>query len=296
MLIDGIVGIGTHWWFQIYDGTKSIEYYRNIITHEIQRFELAYSRFLPNSQISLLNRDRELINPTVELLKLLAIGKDFHTKTLGLFNPAIGHILENRGYDADYSFENKEQVEQVPAFDDLVCADDNKIKLIGQGNVDFGGYGKGYLVDKMAKIFRDELGLNHFMINGGGDIYAAGDTLHEIILEHPFAHGYELGRINLQNQALGCSSNRRRTWKDSKIEEEFGHIIDPQNLNDKPDFGTFVIASDTLTSDIMATIVCLLGNNQEKIQELQKQISFEFVVVRPDLTMIVSNEFAKINL
>ncbi|MBC7472459.1 MAG: FAD:protein FMN transferase [candidate division SR1 bacterium] len=295
MLIDGVKGVGTYWWFQIYDGNESSEYYQNIIIQEIQRFERAYSRFLTDSQISLLNRHRELVNPSVELLELLAIGKEFYNKTLGLFNPAIGHILENRGYDTNYSFQNKGQLERVSSFDDLLYVDLHKVELSGQGNIDFGGYGKGYLVDKLAKIFCEKLDLNHFMINGGGDIYVAGDTSHEIILEHPFAPGYELGRIDLQNQALGCSSNRRRTWKDSKTGEEFGHILNPQNTDSKADFGSFVIAKDTLTADIMATVVCLLGDNQEKIYDLQKQINFEFVVVRLDLTMLVSDGFPGIN-
>jgi FAD:protein FMN transferase len=288
MLIDGIEGIGTHWWFRIYDGIESSQYYRSVIIQEIEKFENAYSRFLPSSQISRLNRDRELINPSFELSELLAIGKNFYTITSGLFNPAIGHILENRGYDSEYTFQNKGQDRQATSFCDLVNISKGKIVLTGKGNIDLGGYGKGYLIDKLVKIFRDQLGLQHFLINGGGDIFASGIEPHEVILEHPFALGYELGRINLQNQALGCSSNRKRTWKDQKTGEEFGHIIDPYNLGSKLDFGSFVIASDTLTADVVATVICFLGDDEEKIRELKRSINFEFILVKPDLTMVTS--------
>jgi FAD:protein FMN transferase len=295
MLIDGIEGIGTHWWFRIYDAIESIEFYRNIIDSEIQSFEKAYSRFLPNSQISILNKDRFLRSPSTEFLELLAIGKKFSTATQGLFNPAIGYILENRGYDRVYSFENKGQDEVIQNFDDLARLLPDKVELVGKGSVDLGGYGKGFLIDKLARIFREKLGLQNFLINGGGDIYAAGNMTHEIILEHPFAIGFELGRIKLQNQALGCSSNRKRGWKDQKTDQEFEHIINPQNLSTKSDFGSFVVAGDTLTADIMATVICLLGDNQEKIGELKKEIDSEFIVVKPDLTMMVSNGFPEIH-
>jgi FAD:protein FMN transferase len=291
MLIDGIQGIGTRWWFRIYDGLETAEYYKDIIIKEIQHFEKDYSRFLLESKISLLNKNRQLFNPSLELIELLDIGKDSYSKTSGLFNPAIGHILENRGYGENYSFENKGQGEGVSSFDDLVLVSDQQILLVGEGNIDLGGYGKGFLIDKLARIFCKKLGLKQFLINGGGDIYAAGNKSHEIILEHPFAHGYELGRINLQNQALGCSSNRKRAWKDQKTGKEFGHIINPQNLESMSDFGSFVIAGDTLTADIVATVVCLLGDNEEKIGDLKRLIDFEFVVVKPDLTMVVSGGF-----
>ena len=107
MLIDGIEIIGTNWWFRIYDGIETAGYYKKIINTELQKFEKAYSRFLSDSQVSLLNRDRFLLDPSPEFLDLLAIGKEFSIATQGLFNPAIGHILENRGYDEHYLFLNK---------------------------------------------------------------------------------------------------------------------------------------------------------------------------------------------
>jgi thiamine biosynthesis lipoprotein len=296
MLIDDIQGIGTHWWFEFPDAEKSIEYYRDQIRSQIQQFEHAYSRFLPDSQLSLLNRDRQLINPSPEMIELLVLGKEFYHKTQGYFNPAVGSILENRGYDASYSFEHQGKEEVLPFFDDFVSISPEKIQLNGQGNIDFGGYGKGYLIDKLALLFRETFGLKQFLINGGGDMSFSGQSRHEVILEHPFAQGYELGRIYLQNQSLGCSSNQKRAWRDTQTGEIHGHIINPTQLDKRVDFGAFVVASDTLTADIMATVVCILGDNIEKIKELQKAIQFEYVVVTPDQKMVVSKGFPKVRV
>lgn len=296
MLIDDIQGIGTHWWFELQDAERSIEYYSDQIRSQIQQFEQAYSRFLPDSQVSLLNRGRQMVNPSPEMIELLVLGKEFYHKTQGYFNPAVGSILENRGYDASYSFEHQGKEEMLQSFDKFVTITPEKIQLNGQGSIDFGGYGKGYLIDKLATFFRETLESKQFLINGGGDMCASGDERYEVILEHPFAQGYELGRIYLQNQSLGCSSNQKRAWRDTQTGEIQGHIINPTQLDKRVDFGAFVVASDTLTADIMATVVCILGDNIEKINELQKAIQFEYVVVTPDQKMVVSKGFPKVKM
>jgi FAD:protein FMN transferase len=286
MLISDIQGLGTHWWFQIYDGNESAEFYKNFISKEIARFESAYSRFLPDSQISHLNRDRLLVNPGYELLELLNIGKDFYTKTQGVFNPGIGGILENRGYDASYSFQNKGQGEVVPDFDKLVKIHKDKIELIGEGNIDLGGYGKGFLIDQLTKMFRAELGIQNFLINGGGDIYAAGEMDHEVILEHPFAPGYELGRIRLRNQGLGCSSNQKRVWKNPKTGEKYRHIIHPKKLQSRLDIGSFVVAENSIIADMMGTVVCLISRDNTMLDKIQSIVKFEYISVFDNNTLL----------
>jgi FAD:protein FMN transferase len=291
MLIDNIQGIGTHWWFELDDATEKAQFYVEFIQRVICDFEQAYSRFLPDSWVSRLNRDRSLTDPSEELLHILAIGKEFYQMTDGVFNPSLGGILENRGYDADYSFENKAQGEQVVSFDELVQISPDKIELIGPGNIDFGGFGKGFLIDKLVRKLREELGLQSFLINGGGDIYAAGEEVREIILENPFQPGYELLRINLKNQALGCSSNQKRAWRDTKTGEVQGHIIDPKNLEKNVEFGSFVVSDNALTADVMATVVCILGDEIGKIEKLQRVVDFEFMVVDERQEMVRSDRF-----
>jgi FAD:protein FMN transferase len=291
MLIDDIQGIGTCWWFRIYDGVETVEYYKNIINREIQKFEKAYSRFLPDSQISTLNRNRFLVDPSTELLELLEIGKKFSIATQGLFNPAIGHILENRGYDASYTFLNKGVHEKVASFDEFVNLSSGQISLTGEGGIDLGGYGKGYLIDKIANMFREELGIHNFLINGGGDIYGGGDLHHEVILEHPFALGYELGRIQLKNQGLGCSSNLKRSWKVEQRGKPNGHIVNPNNLNALSNTGSFAIAESALIADIMATVFCLCEDDIVALEYVKQLVKCEFISVFENMTMYKSQYF-----
>ena len=294
MLIDDIQGIGTHWWFELHNTTNTSEYYRNIICDEINKFEKSYSRFLPDSLVSQLNKQQILANPPTELIALLTICSQYYGLTNGSFNPALGEILENRGYDIEYSFEHKSKPETLVNFDDLVILNDSEIRLNGSGNIDLGGLGKGFLIDKLADIFCHELDLNSFLINGGGDIYVSSDYQKEVILEHPFTPGYTMGSIDLQGQSLGCSSNQKRNWKTKNTGETFGHIIDPWDINKYINLASFVVADTAVVADIVATVLCIIGDDTSKIQKLLQNITFEYAIVSPNNDLIISSGFPQI--
>ena len=294
MLIDDIQGIGTRWWFELHNTTNTSEYYRNIICDEINKFEQSYSRFLPDSFISKLNIEREFQTPTHELVELLLIAKDYNLKTSGYFHPALGQVLENHGYDEQYSFEAKYIAKETANFANLITLGDDKVTLNGSGNIDFGGFGKGYLIDKLTNIFRHDLDVNMFVINGGGDIYVSDLHSKEITLEHPFVTGYEMGNIFLKNQALGCSSNQKRNWKTKNTGETFGHIIDPWDISKYINLASFVVADTALVADIVATVLCIIGDDTSKIQKLQQNIAFEYAIVNPNNDLIVSKYFPNI--
>jgi thiamine biosynthesis lipoprotein len=146
---------------------KDFEKVKNLVLKEIEIFEKTYSRFLENSQISTLNSQRYLQNPTQELLYLIQIGLYFYHKTDGYFNPILGGVLEDLGYDKDYSFALKNQdkiidgnfekdlFQQVSNPKDFVVFEANKISFVGKGNWDLGGYGKGFLIDKIGAILEE---------------------------------------------------------------------------------------------------------------------------------------------
>jgi|688.fasta_scaffold252812_2 thiamine biosynthesis lipoprotein len=288
--IDKIEGLGTYWWFEFFEEIGDFKKVQSRILKELEIFEKSYSRFLENSQISTLNSQRYLQNPSQELIKLIQIGLDFYHKTDGYFNPILGGVLEGLGYDKDYSFAlknqdkiidgnfEKELFQQVSDPKDFVVFESGKISFAGRGNWDLGGYGKGFLIDKIGAILESEFGLKNFLINGGGDILVRGNLPQEIILEDPFNPGYELTKITLQNSALGASSTQKRTWKDTNSSQIFSHILNPKKMQTVANVASFVIAKNALEADVLATLACMSKDNSDLIPTLKNQFNFEHLV------------------
>lgn len=222
-LLPEIKALGTIWWIEIFteiSATKKQVVYNDLFLF-ISNFENKYSRFKSDSLITKLNTTGSLENPDQMTINLLHKGQELFTKTDGLFNILNGEILENRGYDADYSFTIKETINtKINALEDLVISPD--LITLKSGRVDLGGFGKGYLIDLITERLKSTHQLNYFLINGGGDMYTTSDNDTPIIiyLEHPTNPEIYIGTTTLLNQGFAASSPHKRQWvvNDKKIQ------------------------------------------------------------------------------
>ena len=147
------------------------------ITHDtglfLSQFEANYSRFLADSQVSILNRERFFLNPDPEFIAILKHGQNLTKRSQGLFNMLLGSTLEARGYDSDYSFvpsTTKQENFTVP--NPLTDLEINSSSItLRNGNLDLGGFGKGYVIDLLTIYLKITHNLKYFLINGGGDMY-----------------------------------------------------------------------------------------------------------------------------
>ena len=250
--------IGTHFWIEIFDEISNEQLAATKARSELlcSTFNQNYSRFRPDSQVSILNLERVFKNPGEELCELLMYGRAFYLRSQGLFNPLVGHILEARGYDADYSFTAKDAADELKfcnPLTDLIISE-HEITLTC-GNLDLGGYGKGYLIDRLAEDFLTH-GIKHFLINGGGDMYGTsmrdGEAI-TIYLEHPTETSQYLMETTILNQGFAASSPFKRQW--SHKERLYTHIIAESEV---PKLATFVKAKNAIEADVFATVSLLL--------------------------------------
>ncbi|MBC7406659.1 MAG: FAD:protein FMN transferase [Candidatus Parcubacteria bacterium] len=270
LLIDGLEALGTKWWVRLtnpefipIDSCISQK-----ITGLILNFQLAYSRFDQASLLSQLNQNRKLKNPPAELIEMLIIGIDFYNQTGGLFNIGLENQLRAIGYGKPI-----QTIELVPDINKLIKITDSHIQLIGRGNIDLGGLGKGYLIELIAKYLRSQ-GYHNFLINGGGDILVSGDSPQTITLENPFELGISLGQVVLDNQALACSSTAKRSWNHPSY-GQVSHIINPKKSPSQApgnQTASFVVGSSILAADIVATILCI-GNQTSYNQEILERLA-----------------------
>jgi len=257
--------LGTQWWIEIFQDLtdKRQDEVKNFVLSFVSAYEHNYSRFKPDSVLSTLNHDRVFLNPTPEFIKLLEYGKQLYLRSDTHFNLLTGHILESKGYDAAYTFRASGVVETPgnPITDLTITP--LKIEL-HHGNIDLGGFGKGYLVDLLVYELQRSYELEQFIINGGGDMYATHKdnepiTIH---LEHPIKPGTMIASTTLHNNGFAASSPHKRTWENATGTHT--HIIADNITAD----ATFLKTAITADADAFATAALQMSNHQ--IEQLIK--------------------------
>ncbi len=244
----------------------------------LSQFEAHYSRFLPDSLVSILNRERFLSHPDSEFIALLEYGQNLTKRTQGLFNMLLGKTLEARGYDSNYSFipkDTKQENFAVPNPLTDLKIDSTTIHL-ANGNLDLGGFGKGYVIDLLTIYLKITHNLKYFLINGGGDMYATSNygAPFTIYLEHPLETQTYLGTTEILNQGFAASSPHKRSWVHNGA--TYNHIIDtkPNYTNSKLCDASFIIARNCVEADAFATIALLVSEKELRDLAEENQLAY----------------------
>ena len=282
--IKEVPALGTQWWFDLFDAPVSRE---KEITDRLvcclTTFENNYSRFLETSFVGTLNTVGEVENPSQEFIALLQFGQRLYTKTKGVYNFVSAHRQVARGYGSDSTVrDSSADALSADPIADLVITD--KRVVLSRGAVDFGGFGKGWLIDTVASLLQ-ELGVQYFLINGGGDIYAS--TLPDgspvtITVEHPTIEGRIIAKIPLAHQGFAASSTYKRRWKHAG--KSHHHIIAQHDA----DTAAHIIAETALRADVFATVACAMP--RAAVPQMLKDNNLEYLFVCEDKS-ICSEQF-----
>ncbi len=249
-----ITALGTTWWIEVFDemSTERRDGIESAVTTLLSSIENRFSRFRDDTLVGILNRERTVVTTDPDLKVLIGHGRDMYRKTKGAFNILIGDALIARGYDNNYSLVAMERAVEIgnPLIDIDSLDDTWRLSV---GLLDLGGIGKGWAIDQIAELLRNE-GVVEFLINGGGDIY--GTSEHgapiTIYLEHPIEKDTYLGTTTILNQGFAASSGHKRRWRTKS--GETSHIVGDTRAID----ASFVIAKDAVTADMWATTALLL--------------------------------------
>lgn len=237
---------------------------------ECARIETAFSRFLPESELSLLNkRLGEPVPISDELFLLIGFAEEMKQATAGAFDITVNSILEGWGYDRGYSLTPKTAgrlgtVELLP---------ESQVRL--SAPIDLGGIGKGYALDRMRKLLD---GFSDIMLDAGGDLYARGkNELGEgwkIVFEHPTDTTMAIGEVMVDDLYLAASSPSRRHWR------HFHHLVDPAAAAPAQLTAmTYVQAKKGIIADALATALFVLG--PPKAMKLLPSLPAEAMLIDP---------------
>ena len=201
---------------------------------EVETCERVLSRFLPESDLSRLNRacGRWTV-VDARLLAALRVALHFRNETNGAFDPTILPALVAAGYDRSF-----EQLDgrgatgtgssPAAALVELDAAT-SRARLEPGAAVDLGGLGKGLAASRAIGAMREAWAeLPGALVDLGGDISVWGATPEggpwRLTVADPRAPGHDLGTLEIDGGAVATSGrDQRRFGPGGKLH----HLIDP---------------------------------------------------------------------
>ena len=270
--------MGTYYFIEVIDVPIELKI-KNIeieIKNTLKKANKILSNWDKDSEISIINKTNKTtaIKISDELNEVFKTAKEINAKSNGFFDLTLDPIIELWGF----GYKSK-QMQVIPK--------DNQIKnilsLIGQKSflnmnfdnnelikknkdikINLSSIGKGYGIDLIGKKL-DQLGINNYIINIGGDILTKGYNSKKqnwvIGIENPNLKEKLIKEIvNLTNKGLATSGDYKNFFtKDGK---RYSHIINPKT--GKPikhsTKSVTVIHENSMKADGWATAFLALGS------------------------------------
>ena len=237
---------------------------------EIERIETVLSSHLDDSEIARLNKaaGRRAVKISDETMAILQRAKSYSAQLDGLFDISIGALTELWGFSSDHEvrlpdFDRLTALRRAAGFQKIVLNNADTTAFLSDSllQIDLGGIAKGYAIDRAASVLREQ-GIDHFLINAGGDILTSGhksdgkDWL--VGVKHPRKADALLAKFPLTDQAVATSGDYERfAIIDGK---RYHHILDPQTGFPADSCQSVtVIASTAEQADVWATYLFVLG-------------------------------------
>jgi thiamine biosynthesis lipoprotein len=254
---------------------------RSEIRQRIDTYEATYSRFRPDSLVAQLAREAGMVKFPEDVVPLMELYERLYELTGGRVTPLIGGALEAAGYDANYSFQARQQ-QVTPDLKTVLKRERTCLTTTIPLTLDVGAAGKGYLVDIVAGIL-DRAKIPGYVIDASGDVLHKGGSENRVGLEHPRNPSMVIGVVDVRNRSLCASAINRRAWGDG-----MHHIFDPHTQAPvRGVIATWVIAKTALVADGLATTLFFT-----EPEELGQVYEFEYVRMFEDGSLDYSANFS----
>ncbi|OPG99559.1 thiamine biosynthesis protein ApbE [Chryseobacterium mucoviscidosis] len=252
-----------------------------------RQVEQACSRFSSDSE--LMRACTQIATPvpiSPLLFEPLKLAMEMAKWTDGVFDPTIGKLMETHGFNCHYLTQQhmNSPVEKFVNYQDVVLDETNQtLSLRRPLVIDLGAVAKGFAIDLAAQELK---GLDGFVVNAGGDIYAGGTNEQgeawEIGIQHPELQGEIIYTLSLSDEAVCTSGSYERR---SASTEGVYHLIDPKTEYSPQEWiSTSVIAPYAMMADVISSAVLLL--NKEDGRKLIQQASVQAILISSDLHLV----------
>lgn len=233
---------------------------------ETRRIESTYSRYRDDNIIYKINNsDGDPVEVDEEMARILDYAAQCHELSEGMFDITSGILrkawrFEGKDYHPDRKL-IKSLLDRVGW--DKVEWDSKKIKMLPGMQVDLGGIGKEYAVDRVAELLFEEAGCT-LMVNFGGDIRGMTNESEPVPwiigIEDPNKSETAVGEIRLSNGGVATSGDLHRYCMVKG--KRLGHILNPKTgwpVTDAPRSVT-VMGNYSVEAGFLSTLAILQGS------------------------------------
>lgn len=231
---------------------------------EVQRLDGLLSNYKPDSEWSKVNRDAAArpVKVSPELFRLISACLDYSRRSDGAFDITVGPLMKLWGfYKGTGRLPHKAEVQAVMSRVGYrhVILDPaaGTVRFDRKGvEMDPGGIGKGYAVDRMVDVLKQR-GISIALVSGSGSsIYGLGAPPTEprgwkIDIRDPKARSRTIETVYLKNESMSTSGNYEKFFRaEGRI---WSHIMDPRTGYPAPGMlSVSVVAPRTLDSEAWA--------------------------------------------
>ncbi len=238
---------------------------------EIARIESLLSVYRPDSEISQFNRSPDRIVPlSAEVREVLAQALRFAEISDGAFDPTLGPLIRLWGFGPD-GIDRPGGMEHPPDPSDIAAArqrvgfpklrlrDDGVERLTEGMEIDLGGIGKGYAIDRAVRVLQSA-GIARGMVHCGSTTRVWGEEAWNISVRHPRDPDAVIGSLPLRNAALSTSGDYERYFiRDGR---RYSHLIDPRSgYPTRAAISATVVTEDALSADALSTATLIRGES-----------------------------------
>jgi FAD:protein FMN transferase len=206
---------------------------------EARRLDRLLSNYRRESEWSQLNQsaaDRE-VTVSQELFDLLAACLKYSQSSQGAFDISVGPLMKVWGfYKGSGHMPHRAQIRTALArtgYKNIILNPANRtVKFAIQDlELDPGGIGKGYAVDKMAALLKDAQVHSALINAGGSSIYGFNAPPDEargwqVLIRDPRDARRQVAELYLKNQSMSTSGSYEKFFQVGK--RIYSHIMDPR--------------------------------------------------------------------
>ena len=237
-------------------------------------FNKIFSTYIPDSEISLVNRSIGKVRVSDEFGKLISESKSIYELTGGMFDPTVGPLVNKWGFGPETidNLPNEREINQIMqyvGFDKISFENGYINKEFKESYIDFSSVAKGYAVDIIHSYIESKSILNSY-VEIGGEVRVSGKNKNNDnwvlgIREPSFDGNINLAAmVSFPNMALATSGNYVNNYYVN--DSLFFHTINPKS--GYPSYTNMLSASvfsdDCLTADAYATAFMAMDFNESK--------------------------------
>ena len=257
--------------------------------NEIERLTHVFSHYLPDSEVSKINRNggKGTLAVSLDLCTLLQRAVHFSTVTNGAFDVTVGAVSQLW----DFTSAEPKIPEQTKIEEKLERVDSGRIIMshgyhVGLSDsgmtLDLGGIAKGYVVDRALDVLQEN-GVASCLVDAGGDIGLLGSKPDgkpwRIGVQHPRDMQKMVAVIDVDSGSVATSGDYERFFINNG--RRYHHILDPKTgWPAQKCMSATVLTTRATDADILATGVFVLGPEKgmafiEGLPEVEGLILFE---------------------